>query len=121
MARRFRSSTILRALFPLLVSLLVLGHACEVFAAVPPSMASHGTDDHHHVPDGGADRSEAACDPIDGLPRTGPVELTAGDAAAVVGPVDALLPVRLVASSLDPSETPSARPPLFLLHASLRI
>jgi len=106
-------------LVAILVSLLVLGHACELPALADLAMpATEST--HHHETDHHSDENQIVCDAV-GVPNTvysqvGP-GLDALGAISVASPV----PIRLVGAALRGSARLPSRPPLFLLHASLLI
>ena len=102
-----------------LVTLLVLGHACELPAFA--DLATHATESAHQSTDHHSDETRIECDAV-GVPsssvcfRMGPGLDSVGMVAAA-GPV-ALRPV----AAVPPDSTRlSCRPPLFLLHASLLI
>jgi len=106
-------------LVAILVSLLVLGHACELPALADLAMpATEST--HHHETDHHSDGNQIVCDAV-GVPNTGYSQVGAGlDALGVIsvaGPV----PVQLVDAAPRGSTRLPSRPPLFLLHASLLI
>ena len=106
-------------LAPMLGFLLVLGHACELPAVA--DLLSHAAEDVHHSADYHDDESVISCDAVGVPSSTGFLHLGLGldlaDVVAVARPV----PARLIVSSRDDSDRPPSRPPLFLLHASLRI
>jgi hypothetical protein len=106
-------------LVAILVSLLVLGHACELPALADLAVAATEST-HHHETDHHSDDSQIVCDAV-GIPNTvyshvGP-GLEALGAISVACPV----PVRLVGSAPQGSTRLPSRLPLFLLHASLLI
>jgi len=105
-------------LVAILVSLLVLGHACELPAlavlAMPVAESTHHHETDHHSDD------QIECDAV-AVPNTGYGRVGAGlDALAVIA-VTGPAPVRLVGASPRGSTRLPSRPPLFLLHASLLI
>jgi hypothetical protein len=108
-----------RWLTPVLVFLLVLGHACELPALA--ELVSHATEATHHSTDDHSDEDLISCDAV-GVPSgSGHLQLGPGLAVAEVAPVAGPVPVRLIISSLEGSKRLPSRPPLFLLHASLLI
>ena len=115
----YRFLLVPRWLAPMLGFLLVLGHACELPAVA--DLLSHAAEDAHHTADDHPDESLISCDAV-GLPSsTGSFYVGPGlDVAEVVAGASAA-PARLIVSSRDDSDRPPSRPPLFLLHASLRI
>ncbi len=119
MLHSYRFPLVLRWLAPMLGFLLVLGHACELPAVA--DFLSHAAEDVHHSADDHADESLISCDAVGVPSSTGSLHLGLGldlaDGVAVAGPV----PARLMVSSRDDSDRTLGRPPLFLLHASLRI
>ena len=108
-----------RWLAPMLVFLLVLGHACELPAVA--DFLSHTAEDLHHSADDHTDESLISCDAVALPSNTGSLHGVLGpDLADVVG-VAHPVPARLMVSSRDDSDRAPRRPPLFLLYASLRI
>jgi hypothetical protein len=106
-------------LVAILVSLLVLGHACELPALADLAMpVAEST--HHHETDHHSDETQIVCDVV-GVPNPGYSQVGAGldalEVISVAGPV----PVRLVGAAPRGSARLASRPPLFLLHASLLI
>jgi hypothetical protein len=104
-----------------MVVLLVLGHVCELPVYAGLVIEAHATEGrsaegHGHEP-------EMACDPIDAVSNTTPVQ--------VIGPVlwfaqalPATSPVLgwlVTSSSIERSTRLPSRPPLFVLYASLLI
>jgi hypothetical protein len=121
MVHRDRSRSASRWLLPLLVTVLVLGHVCQLPADADLVIPAHSTegrsaDGHGHEP-------EMSCDPVDAVLNTtlaqgmGPVlEI------AQVLPVLSDVPGRPVTpSSIESSTRLPSRPPLFVLYASLLI
>ena len=106
-------------LVAILVSLLALGHACElpVFA----DLALHTTESAHHSSDHHSDKDLIVCDAV-GVPST-TVHVQVGPGLDAVGQIAAAdpIPLRLVAAAPQDSPRLPGRPPLFLLHASLLI
>jgi hypothetical protein len=121
MARGHTPPRIVRSLFPLLVLLLLLGHVCELAAALDVAIASHAAEDHHHQPGGPSDESHFSCEAIDGLPSSGAAKVTRGLASAVLPLLATPAPIPVVTPSVAESPPLRTRPPLFLLHASLLI
>jgi hypothetical protein len=106
-------------LVAILVSLLVLGHACELPAladlAMPATEAAH-----HHETDHHSDANRIVCDAV-GVPNTVYSQVGPGlDALGAIS-VACLVPVRVVGAAPRGSARLPSRPPLFLLHASLLI
>lgn len=119
MRQSYRLLLVPRWLAPMLGFLLVLGHACELPAVA--DFLSHAAEDVHHSADDHTDESLISCEAA-GVPSSaGSLHLGLGldltDAAAVARPV----PARPMVSSRDDPNRLLSRPPLFLLHASLRI
>ena len=109
-----------RWLVPILVFLIVLGHACELPAFAV--LVAHGNEDAHHSADNHADENLISCDDAVGLPSsTGYLQVAPSLEAAEVLPVASPVPVRLTTSSVEDSNRLPSRPPLFLLYASLLI
>ncbi|MGH7367565.1 MAG: hypothetical protein ACREK9_14245, partial [Candidatus Rokuibacteriota bacterium] len=96
----------------ILVSLLVLGHACEVPALA--DLATHTTESAHHSPDHHSDENLVACDAV-GVPSSS-VCFQMGPSLDAVGMVAAASPVPLrLATAAPPDSTRlPCRPPLFL-------
>lgn len=116
---RFNLSPGRRWLFPALVLVLVLGHACEL----PAFVSSHGVDGPHHSGHGHADAEMVSCDGaglVSNESSSSPVR-----ADLDVSVERAIFPAPLVRSvasrSLEGDAGRAARPPLFLLFASLLI
>jgi hypothetical protein len=104
---------------PMLVFLLVLGHACELPAFA--DFVSHAAEDAHHSADHHADENLISCDAV-GLPSsTGHLQVGPSVEVAVALPVARSVPVRLIISSPEDAKRLPSRPPLFLLYASLLI
>ena len=103
-----------------MVTLLVLGHVCELPAyadlVIPPhSTEGHSADGHGHEP-------EMSCDPVDAAASTTPVRLM--DPALEIAqalPATAVLGRPVTPSSIESSTRLPSRPPLFVLYASLLI
>lgn len=119
MVYSYRLLLVPRWLVPMLVFLLVLGHACELPAFA--ELVSLATEDAHHSADNHADENLISCDAVAVPSNTGYLQVGPGLDVAQALPVASPVPVRLLTSSLeDPKRLPS-RPSLFLLYASLLI
>ena len=106
-------------LVAVLVSLLVLGHACELPALADLAMpATEST--HHHEADHHSDENQIVCDAV-GVPNTVLSRVGAGLDAVGAFSVACPVPSRLVGAAPRGSARLPSRPPLFLLHASLLI
>lgn len=120
MAHRDRPQSA-RWLLTLMVVLLVLGHVCELPAyaglvIAPYSSEGRSGDGHGHEP-------EMACDPVDAVSNTTPVQvmnpvLETVQALPATGPFSGRL---VTPSSIERSTRRPSRPPLFVLYASLLI
>jgi hypothetical protein len=118
MIRSHRLLSVPLRLVPILVLLLVLGHACELPAYA--DLASHNEDARPSAHDH-ADEDLISCDGVAVPSNTGYLQVGRGLDVAQALPVANPVPVRLVTSSPeDPKRLPS-RPSLFLLYASLLI
>jgi len=106
-------------LVAVLVSLLVLGHACELPALADLAMPATESS-HHHETDHHSDENQIVCDAV-GVPNT--VYSQVGPGLDSLGAISAATPVsiRLVGTAPRGSTRLPSRPPLFLLHASLLI
>jgi hypothetical protein len=106
-------------LVAILVSLLVLGHACELPALADLAMPAIGSS-HHHETDHHSDENQIVCDAV-GVPNT--VYSQVGPGLDPLGAISAATPVsiQLVGTASRGSTRLPSRPPLFLLHASLLI
>jgi hypothetical protein len=118
MALSHRFAALRHWVFPLLVALLVLGHACELSAyteliasADQPAAAGH---DHE------GDEQALSCDVAPAVPTLGTAELTPFVAMAVVAPV-ATAPAGTASLAIARPIRSFAGPPLFLLFSSLLI
>jgi hypothetical protein len=119
MIRSHRLLSVPLRLVPMLVLLLVLGHACELPAYA--ELASHADEDARHSAHDHADENLISCDGVAVPSNTGYLQVGPGLDVTQALPVASPVPVRLVTSSLqDPRRLPS-RPSLFLLYASLLI
>jgi hypothetical protein len=106
-------------LVALLVTLLVLGHICDLPAFV--DVIAHTTGSaHHHQTDHHADDDQVSCDVVD---ATNTVVHQAGVALAAldVDSIGGRPPIRLVGLAAHASVAPPPRLPLFLLHRTLLI
>jgi len=97
---------------PLLVVLLVLGHACELPAYV--ELVSH------HAPAGQTDEPVDSCDTVSARSSTGP-QVWAGLDVVTALPVIDMAPVGRIPQSFEGSVKQPSRLPLFLLHSALLI
>ena len=107
---------------PVLVLLLAFGHACEVpaYAGLVVSLQSGEAPDHPgHGHDAG--EPEISCDPIGAVSSPGHPHLVGEMEIPVAFQIGDSAPARRTGDSLEHSVTRAARPPLFLLHASLLI
>ena len=105
----------------MLVVLLMLGHVCELPAYAGLVIAPHSTegrsaDGHGHEP-------EMACDPVDAVSNTTPVQpmnpvLESVEALPATSPISGGLTTPL---SIERFTRRPSRPPLFVLYASLLI
>jgi hypothetical protein len=105
----------------MMVVVLVLGHVCELPAYADLVIPAHSTegrsaDGHGHEP-------EMACDPIDAVSNTTPVQVNYPVLETVqVLPVSSPALGRVITpSSIERSTRLPSRPPLFVLYASLLI
>jgi hypothetical protein len=107
---------------PIVVLLLVLGHACELPAYAEVVDRSHGAGGSHHGGDGHhGDGRAVFCDPAAATTSNpGHLQMAAVPQIVVVSPVDDPAPARLVTGSFEGAKF-AGRPSLFLLHASLLI
>jgi len=106
-------------LVAVLVSLLVLGHACELPAladlALPATESAH-----HHETDHHSDENQIVCDAV-GVSNTVYSQVGLGlDALGAIS-LASPAPAQLVGATPGGSTRLPSRPPLFLLHASLLI
>ena len=106
---------------PVLVLLLVLGHACELPAYGEVIGLFHGTGESHHTGDGHhGDEQTLYCDPASATSIPGHPQVAAVPEISVVSQIEDPAPARVVAAAFEGVEL-AGRPPLFLLHASLLI
>lgn len=106
---------------PVLVVLLVLGHACELPAYADLIGTSHAARESHHAGDGHhGDEPTLSCEPTSATSIPGQPQVVAPE-FFVVSPVDDATPARMVARSFEGPLKFAVRPSLFLLHASLLI
>lgn len=109
-------------LLPVLVMLLVLGHACELPAYADLAVSSHATETSHHSGDGHAEAELISCDAVGVVSSANCSPVRTGLDISVERPVVEPLVVRaVVARSLDGDAKLAVRPPLFLLFASFLI
>lgn len=103
----------------ILVSLLVLGHACELPAftdlVAPATTFTHGHEMDHH-----AGKSQIACDAVS-VANTAHAQAGPSSDALMAISIPSPAPVRPGGGAPSVSSRPASRPPLFLLHASLLI
>jgi len=121
MAHRFRHRSVPRWLLPIVVTLLVLGHVCELPAYADLVIPAHSTEGRSA--DGHGHESEMSCDPVDAVLNTTPVQVTV-PVLHLVQTLDVIgaVPGRLVTSgSIESFTRLPSRPPLFVLYASLLI
>lgn len=103
----------------ILISLLVLGHACEL-SAFADFVAHAAEATHDHATDHDSDEGEISCDVVDAANRvSSQASVDVASVGAIAG--DASLPARLNRLVPRPSVSPPPRPSLFLLHRSLLI
>ena len=109
-----------RWVLPVVVLLLVLGHACELPAYADLIGTSHAAEESHHAADGHHDEPTLSCDPTTAA-TSGPSQsqVAAAPEFSVVSQVNHR--ARTVARSFAGPAKFAHRPPLFLLHASLLI
>lgn len=116
---RFRSAP--RWLLPIVVTLLVFGHVCELAAFADLVVPFHPTEDRSA--EGHGHESELSCDPLDAVSNTTGVPLASpihGIAQSL--PAGTSVPGWLVASSsIERYKRLASRLPLFVLHAALLI
>jgi hypothetical protein len=121
MVRRDCPRSAPRWLLTIMSALLVLGHVCELPAyaglVIPPhSTEGRSADGHGHEP-------EMACDPVDAVSNTTPVQVM-GPVLEIAQALPATRPVPgglVRASSIERSTRLPSRTPLFMLYASLLI
>jgi len=107
--------------FPILVLLLVLGHACELPAYAEVIGVSHGAGESHDLGDSHhGDGQVLSCDAAPATSSPGHPQVAAVPQMSVVPQVEDPVPAGGVAGSFEDAKF-AARPPLFLLHASLLI
>jgi hypothetical protein len=111
-----------RCVLPVLIVLLVLGHACELPAYADVLASSQMGGEPHHSADGHPAGDQAiSCDAIGVSSNAGHPQ--AGGALEIWVVLEAVdpAPARMVARSFEGPANPAVRPPLFLLHASFLI
>lgn len=124
-----QGSSARRWVLPVIVILLVLGHACELpaYADLVGSFhaageSHHSSDGHHHSSDGHHTGSqELSCDAVSATSSLGQPQVAAAPELSVASPVNDPAPARMVARPFEGPAKFAVRPPLFLLHASLLI
>lgn len=105
-----------------LVLLLLLGHACELPAYAGIVGTAHAAEESHHSGDGHhADEQGLSCDPTIVTSGPGQPQVAAAPEISVLSQVNDPAPARTVARFFEGPAKFVARPPLFLLHASLLI
>ena len=111
-----------RWVLPIVVVLLVLGHACEIpaYADVLASAQTAGAP-HHSADDHHAGEQAVSCDAIGVTSNAGQPQVGAALETSVGLEAIDPAPARVVARSFESPAKPASRPPLFLLHASLLI
>jgi hypothetical protein len=111
-----------RWVLPVLVLLLVLGHACElpayadVVGTYQTAEESHHSHDGHHTGEQGL-----SCDAVSATSVPGHPRVAAAFETSVVPQVNDPAPPRMVGRTFEGPPKFAARTPLFLLHASFRI
>ncbi len=111
-----------RWVLPVLVLLLVLGHACELPAYADVVGTSQTAEESHHSHDGHhADEQGLSCDAATATSVPGHSRVAAALEISVVPQVNDPAPSRMVARTFEGPPKFAARPPLFLLHASFLI
>jgi hypothetical protein len=106
-------------LVAMLVSILLLGHVCELPAFI--DLVTHATgSDHHHEADHHSGDGQISCDVLDARYTAYP-QVGVGPESAQISPSDRSLPARAIGLLAEETSTPPPRPPLFLLHRSLLI
>jgi hypothetical protein len=111
-----------RWVFPVVVMLLVLGHACELPAYAGLVGSFQAAEESHHSGDGhhpGA--QELSCDAVSATSSPESPQVNAALGVSLVRQVDDPVPARMVVRSVEGPAKFRVRPPLFLLHASLLI
>jgi hypothetical protein len=106
---------------PILVLLLVLGHACELPAYGDLVGAAHADESHHSGDRHHAGEQEISCDAVSATSSPGSPQLAAALDLSIVPQVNDRVSPRTAARSLEGLARLVARPPLFLLHASFLI
>ena len=109
-------------MLPVIVLLLVLGHACELPAYADVVGASHTAEESHHAGDGHhGEEQTLSCDPTSVTSTTGQPQVAAAPEISVLSQVNDPAPARTVGRSFEGPPKFALRPPLFLLYASLLI
>ena len=111
-----------RWVLPVLVLLLVLGHACELPAYADVVGTSQTAEESHHSHDGHhAGEQGFSCDAVSATSGPGHPRMAVALEISVVPQVNDPAPPRMVARTFEGPPKFAARPPLFLLHASFLI
>lgn len=111
-----------RWVLPVLVVLLILGHACELPAYADVLASSHTAEESHHSSDGHhAGEQAISCDAIGVTSNAGQPQVGAALEISVMPEAIDPTPARVVARTFEGPAKLTGRPPLFLLHASLLI
>ena len=106
-----------RWLLAIVVSLLMLGHVCELPAFAALVIPQHSTEGRSG--DGHEHEGEIACEPVDAAQNTTPVQLI-GTVQALPASAPISSPL-ITPSSIERTTRRPSRQPLFVLHASLLI
>ena len=111
-----------RWMVPIVVVLLMLGHACELPAYADVPASPHAAGAPHHSADGRhAGEQPISCDAIGVTSNASHPQVgTALEVSVVLEAIDPA-PAREVVRSFEGPAKLALRPPLFLLHASLLI
>jgi len=123
MVASVHTSSVRRLMFPVLVVLLVLGHACELPAYADLVGSAHSADQESHHSGRGHHAGEPAisCDGVGVTSSPGYVHVPVALEISMALGVDDPAPLRLVVRRFENPAKLAFRPPLFLLHASLLI
>jgi hypothetical protein len=108
-------------MLPILVLLLVLGHVCDVSAYADALAESPPATGGHHAADGPDDDQALSCDAVEAVSSPAAPQVAPALEIAAVPRLADDLPMGVVVRSPLPAPPGRARPPLFLLHASLLI
>ena len=111
-----------RWVLPVVVMLLVLGHACELPAYVDLVGSFHAAEESHHSGDGHhTGEQELSCDAVSATSSPGSLQVNAALSVSLAPRVDDPAPARIAVRSFEGPAKFAVRPPLYLLHASLLI